>query len=219
MLGGINYVALLWGIVSHCQAVHLPFPSQGCLAKNQEQYHDSKFATFNFETYTYTTGTKAFKSRSAVSSLNGFPCFIFIGVPFWSVNPAAFPEEVKSEQTTIKLIEAARYQLRCGRPLRRILRWPCRTRARCYLSKFNLWPAAADPAAASLLWVFLIETLTQKHSRAWLPCWWKSPCCGSDVNARDWQRRTHLLHSPIPSPHPPPLAESLSHPAAWSAIV
>lgn len=59
---------------------------------------------------------------------------------------------MKSEQTTIKLIEAARYQLR----LWGILHWPCRTWAWCYLSKFNLRPAAADPAAASLcecLWL------------------------------------------------------------------
>lgn len=160
-----------------------------------------EIAVFNYGTYTYTTGIKAFKSNSSASSSDGFPYFIFIVVPFWSVNPGAFPEEVKSEQTTIKLIEVARYQLRCGRPLRRILHWPCRTRAGCYLSKFNLWPAAADPAAASLCERFLIETLTQKHSRAWLPCWWKSPCCGSDVNTQDWQPRTHLLRSP-PSPQP-----------------
>lgn len=42
--------------------------------------------------------------------------FIFIAVPISSFNPCAFPEELKLKQTTIKLIEAARYQLRCSRP-------------------------------------------------------------------------------------------------------
>lgn len=75
--------------------------------------------------------------------------FIFIALPFSSVNPSAFPEEVKLVQTTRKLIEPARYQLRCSRSGQHILHWPCRTLAWCYLSKFNSGPAATDPAAAS----------------------------------------------------------------------
>lgn len=45
-----------------------------------------------------------------------FFCFIFIAVPILSFNPCAFPEELKLKQTSIKLIEAARYQLCCSRP-------------------------------------------------------------------------------------------------------
>lgn len=110
-----------------------------------------QLAVFNYRTYTYKSGLKAFKFYLAVLSLDEITfCFIFIAVLFSSVNPSAFPGEVKLEQTTIKLIEAARYQLRCPRPLQHILHWPCRTLTRCYLSEFNLWPAATDPAAASL---------------------------------------------------------------------
>lgn len=142
MLGWIFhelYVALLWGCY--------PLP-----------YHDGKLATFNLKRTPIRLEKKnSFKSHSSVSSLNGFSCLVFIGVQFLSVNPGAFPEEVKSEQTTIKLIEAARYQLRCRRPLWGILHWPCRTWARCYLSKFNLWPAAADPAAAPLCECFWLK--------------------------------------------------------------
>lgn len=76
--------------------------------------------------------------------------FIFIALPFSSINLSAFPEEEKSVQTAIKLIEPARYQLRCLRPWQHILHWPCRTLAWCYLSKFNSGPAPTDPAAASL---------------------------------------------------------------------
>lgn len=170
--------------------------------ENQAQHCDGELAVFNYETHTYTTGIKAFKSHSSASSSDGFPYFIFIGVPFWSVNPGAFPEEVKSEQTTIKLIEAARYQLRCGRPLRRILHWPCRTRAGCYLSKFNLWPAAADPAAASLCERFLIETLAQETLAGLITMLLKVPLL--------WVRCEHPgLAAPYPSapllpPHPQP---------------
>lgn len=51
-----------------------------------------------------------------VLSLTELVCFIFIAAPISSLNPCAFPEELKSKQTTIKLIEAARYQLRCCCP-------------------------------------------------------------------------------------------------------
>ncbi len=99
----------------------------------------------------YTNGLEAFSFNLEILSLYAFTsCYIFVAGPFLSVNPGAFPKEVKWEQTTIKLIEAARYQFRCLRPWQHILHWPCRTLALCYLSKFNSWPAATDPAAASL---------------------------------------------------------------------
>lgn len=156
------------------------------------------------------TEMKAFKSHLSVLSLNGFPCFIFIGVPIWSVNPGAFPEEVKSEQTTIKLIEAARYQLRCGRPLWGILHWPCRTWARCYLSEFNLWPAAADPAAASLCERFWLKRSLRNTRGPYYHAAESPPAVG-----QMWTPRccTHMLH------FPPPPTELLSHSAARSASV
>lgn len=144
-----------------------------------------------------------------VSSLFEFTsCFIFIALPFSNVNPGAFPEEVKSEQTAIKLIEAARYQLRCSRPWQHILRWPCRTLARCYLSKFNSWPAATDPTAATLsLSELLWLKHSLRHSQAWLPCWWKCPAEGQAPAPRIGRTRA-IFWSPsvfIPLLHQLPL--------------
>lgn len=118
-------------------------------------------------------------------------CFIFIAIPFSNVNPGAFPEDLKSEHRTIKLIEAARYQLRCSRPWQHILHWPFKTFTLCCLSKFNLWPAAIDSAAVSLsFWTSLTETLTSLITMLV-----KVPCSGSDMDMMDWQSCMHLLPS------------------------
>lgn len=148
--------------------------------------------------YEYTNGLKASASYLAVVSLYEFTsCFIFIAVPFLSVNPSAFPEEVKSAQTTIKLIEAARYQLRCSRPWQHILHWPCRTLARCYLSKFNSWPAATDPAAAFL---FLNGSDWNTHR----------PDYHAGESPLLWVRHQHeRLAEPHPSVHIPSIPDSL----------
>lgn len=111
--------------------------------------------------YKYTQGIHILSCSLVLAWIQYSSFFIFIAVPFSSVNPSAFPEEVKSVQTTIKLIEPARYQLRCLRPWQHILQWPCRTLAWCYLSKFNSGPAATDPAAASF---FLSSSDWNTHS-------------------------------------------------------
>lgn len=162
---------------------------------------------------TYTNGLKAFALYLAVLSLFEYTsCFIFIAVPFSSVNPGAFPKEVKSEQTAIKLIEAARYQFRCLRPWQHILHWPCRTLARCYLSKFNSWPAATDPTAASLFFLNVSDWNT--HSNTHRP----------DYHAGEslllWVRPEHEgLAEPYPSALSPPARFTLFSFAVSSAII
>lgn len=118
--------------------------------------------------------------------------FIFIAVPFSSFSPSAFPEEVKSVQTTIKLIEPARYQLRCSRPWQRILHWPCRTLAWCYLSKFNSGPAATDPSATASLFMSSSDWNTHSYTRR--------PDFHAVESAPLWVRHEHEgLAEPYPS--------------------
>lgn len=108
-------------------------------------------------------------------------CFIFIAVPFSSVNPGAFPEEVKSVQTTIKLIEVARYQLRCSRPWQHILHWPCRTLCLVLPVKIQFRTGSHWPGCClSLFWAPLIETLTQTLTGL-ITMLVKAPRCGSDT--------------------------------------
>lgn len=67
----------------------------------------------------------------------------------------------------------------------RILCWPCRTLILCYLSKFNLGPAAADPASDSL---FLNGSDWNTH-RPDYHAGGAPPRCGSDTNTTDWPHR------------------------------
>lgn len=110
----------------------------------------------------------------AVLSLTEFFCFIFIAVPISSFNPCAFPEELKSRQTTIKLIEAPRYQLRCSHPRQQN---PPLT----LQDPYSLLPVKIQFATSSRwpsFWLSLSEWLWLKHSQAWLPCWWSPPAVG-----------------------------------------
>lgn len=110
----------------------------------------------------------------AVLSLTEFFCFIFIAVPISSFNPCAFPEELKSKQTAIKLIEAARYQLRCSHPRQQN---PPLT----LQDPYSLLPVKIQFATSSRwpsFWLSLSEWLWLKHSQAWLPCWWSPPAVG-----------------------------------------
>lgn len=118
----------------------------------------------------------------ALLSLTVFFCFIFIAVPISSFNPCSFPEELKLKQTTIKLIWAARYQLRCSHPRQQN---PPLTRQ----DPYSLLPVKTQFTSSSRwpgfwlsFWMALIETLTGLITI--LP---EPPCCGSDTNTTDWQ--------------------------------
>lgn len=88
-------------------------------------------------------------------------------------------------QTTIKLIEAARYQLRCWRaqqqnPLLTLQDPYSLLPVKIQFRTGSRWPS---------FWLSLSEWLWLKRSQAWLPCWRSPPCCGSDTNTTDWQHR------------------------------
>lgn len=103
-----------------------------------------------------------------------FFCFIFIAILVSSFNPCAFPEELKSKQTTIKLIEAARYQLRCSHPRQQ-------NRPLTLQDPYSPLPVKIQFTASSRwpsFWLALCEWLWLKHSQAWLPCWWSPPAVG-----------------------------------------
>lgn len=142
-----------------CNSLSSFFHAQGCTKIQRTSLYPKMFfrATvgsqylINNQMYKYIDLLKApmLSSSPVLVWIRYTSFFIFIALPFLSVNPSAFPEEVKSVQRAIKLIEPARYQLRCSHPWQHILQWPCRTLAWCYLSKFNSGPAVSDLAAPS----------------------------------------------------------------------
>lgn len=125
-------------------------------------------------------------------SLTEFFCFIFIVAPISSFNPCAFPEELKSKQTTIKSIDAARYQLGCSHPRQR---YPPLT----LQDPYSLLPVKIQFATSSRwpsFWLSFSECLWLKHSQVWLPCWWSPPAVGQ-TPTRQIGSTIHVLFSPF----------------------
>lgn len=120
----------------------------------------------------------------AILSLTEFFCFIFIAVPISSFNPCAFPEELKSTQTTIKLIDAARYQLRCSHPWQQNPPLTLQDPYSLLPVKIQFSTSSRWPSFWLSFWMAEIETLTGLITMLVEP-----PCCGSDTNTTDWQHR------------------------------
>lgn len=146
--------------------------------------------------YKYINRPKVFTFYLAILSFVIWytSCFIFIAVPFSNVNPGAFPEKVKSVQTTIKLIEPARYQLRCScvhgstsstDPAGPLLGATCQNSIHDQQPLNRLLPFS--------FWTAQIETLIQTLTHL-ITMLGKVSRCGSDMNTKDWQDHVHLPH-------------------------
>lgn len=117
--------------------------------------------------------------------------FIFIAVPISSFNPCAFPQELKLKQTTIKLIEAARYQLRCSHPRQQIPPLTLQDPYSLLPVKIQFTTCSRWPSFWLSFWMAVIETLAGLITMLVEP-----PCCGSDTNATDWQHRPSPFITP-----------------------